>query len=100
MMILETLEGWDLCTATGSRRIEQTAGGQLNVQYGTVYPALLKLEQEGVIAAEWGVSENNRKAKFYTLSRAGVNQLKSETQQLQQTAAIMSRFFTEPGGAS
>ena len=54
-----------------ARRIEQTSEGKLSINYGTLYPALLKLEQEGLISAEWGVSDNNRKAKFYKLTRAG-----------------------------
>jgi DNA-binding PadR family transcriptional regulator len=64
------------------------------LNYGTLYPALLKLEQEGFIAAEWGVSENNRKAKFYKLTRAGHAQLKKETQQWEEATDIIARFFT------
>jgi len=100
LMILKTLESMGPLHGYGiARRIEQTADGQLTVQYGTLYPALLKLEQEGAIASEWGASDNNRKAKFYRLTRAGTKQLQKETQEWQQTTAIMSRFF-EPGGAS
>ena len=76
-----------------ARRIEQTSGGRLALNYGTIYPALLKLEQEGFIASEWGASENNRKAKFYRLTRAGRGQLKKEEREWEQTAAIMSRFL-------
>ena len=76
-----------------ARRIEQTSGGRLAINYGTLYPALLKLEQEGLIASSWGVSENNRKAKFYTLTKAGRKQVEHETRQWEDTAAIMARFL-------
>lgn len=76
-----------------ARRIEQTSGGRLAINYGTLYPALLKLEQEGLIASSWGVSENNRKAKFYTLTKAGRQQVEHETRQWEDTAAIMARFL-------
>ena len=100
LMILKTLESLGPQHGFGiARRIEQTSGGQLNVQYGTLYPALLKLEQEGAIASEWGASDNNRKAKFYRLTRAGVKQLERETREWEQTTAIMAKFF-EAGGAS
>ena len=78
---------------TGARRIEQTSGDLLSLNYGTLYPALLKLEQEGAISSEWGVSENNRKAKFYKLTRAGRKQLEKETRSWEQTAAILARFL-------
>ena len=68
----------------------------LSLNYGTLYPALLKLEQEGYIASEWGVSENNRKAKFYRLTRAGRKQLEKEAREWEQTTAILARFLT-PG---
>ncbi|HTM30539.1 MAG TPA: PadR family transcriptional regulator [Vicinamibacterales bacterium] len=77
-----------------ARRIEQTSGGLLSINYGTLYPALLKLEQEGLIASAWGVSENNRKAKFYKLTRAGVKQIERDTKQWETTAAIMARFLS------
>jgi DNA-binding PadR family transcriptional regulator len=64
------------------------------VNQGTLYPVLLKLEQEGAIASEWGTSENNRKARFYKLTRAGVKQLRQETREWDQTAAIIARFFS------
>ena len=76
-----------------ARRIEQTSGGRLMINYGTLYPALLKLEQEGLIRSEWGVSDNNRKAKFYTLTKAGRRQLERDTRQWEETAAIMTRFL-------
>jgi PadR family transcriptional regulator PadR len=75
------------------RRIEQTSQGQLSINYGTLYPALLKLEQEGLIASAWGVSDNNRKAKFYKLTRAGRRQIERDTRQWEATSAIMTRFL-------
>jgi transcriptional regulator len=80
-----------------ARRIEQTSGNLLSLNYGTLYPALLKLEQEGSIASEWGVSENNRKAKYYKLTRSGRKQLKKETQDWEKATAILARFLS-PGG--
>lgn len=76
-----------------ARRIEQTSGGRLMINYGTLYPALLKLEQEGLIRSEWGTSDNNRKAKFYTLTKAGHRQIERDTRQWEETAAIMTRFL-------
>ncbi len=97
LMILKTLETLGPLHGYGiARRIEQTSGGRLSLNYGTVYPALLKLEQEGFIASEWGSSENNRKAKYYALTRAGRTQLKKEEREWQDTTAIMSRFLS-PG---
>jgi PadR family transcriptional regulator, regulatory protein PadR len=69
------------------------------VNYGTLYPALLKLEQEGYISSEWGVSDNNRKAKYYRLTRAGRKQLERAARQWEQTTEIMDRFLA-PGGRS
>ncbi len=77
-----------------ARRIEQTSGNLLTLNYGTLYPALLKLEQEGSIASEWGLSENNRKAKYYKLTRAGHKQLEREARNWQQTTAILDRFLS------
>jgi len=76
-----------------ARRIEQISGDQLSLNYGTLYPALLKLEQEGAITSEWGVSDNNRKAKFYRLTKTGRKQLGRQTRDWQQTTAILSRFL-------
>jgi PadR family transcriptional regulator PadR len=76
-----------------ARRIEQTSGGQLAVNYGTLYPALIKLQQEGYIAAAWGVSDNNRRAKYYRLTRAGHKQLEREAREWQTTTAIVARFL-------
>jgi PadR family transcriptional regulator, regulatory protein PadR len=93
-MALKTLEAMGPLHGYGiARRIEQISGDRLALNYGTIYPALLKLEQEGFIASEWGVSENKRKAKYYRLTRAGRNQLKKETRQWEETTAIISRFL-------
>ena len=79
LMILKTLETMGPLHGYGvARRIEQTSGDRLSVNYGTIYPALLKLEQEGVISSEWGMSENNRRAKFYSVTKEGRQQLASE----------------------
>ena len=94
LMVLRTLETQGAMHGYGiARRIEQVSGDRLMLNYGTVYPALLKLEQEGYIKSEWGVSENNRKAKFYKLTRAGQGQLRKETRQWEETADIIARFF-------
>src|ERR1700732_5370409 len=94
LMILKTLEALGPLHGYGiARRIEQTSGDLLSVNYGTLYPALLKLEQEGSISSEWGVSENNRKAKFYKLTRSGRKQLTEATRDWEQTAAILARFL-------
>lgn len=76
-----------------ARRIEQTSEGKLSINYGTLYPSLLKLEQEGLISSSWGVSDNNRKAKFYKLTKAGRKQIERDTRQWAETAAIMMRFL-------
>ncbi|MBW4026507.1 PadR family transcriptional regulator [Acidipila rosea] len=95
LMVLKTLEAMGSLHGYGvARRIEQTSGNKLIVQYGTLYPALLKLEQEGYIASEWGVSENNRRAKFYKLTRAGRRQLERETRDWEQATAILARFLS------
>ena len=81
-----------------ARRIEQTSQGRLSINYGTLYPALLKLEQEGLIASSWGVSENNRKAKFYELTARGRRQIHEETKSWELTVALMARFLAKPAG--
>ena len=94
LMILKTLDTLGPLHGYGiARRIEQTSGDQLSLNYGTLYPSLLKLEQEGWIASEWGTSENNRKAKYYKLTRSGRKQLARETNEWNQTTAIVARFF-------
>jgi transcriptional regulator len=94
LMVLRTLDTLGPLHGYGlARRIEQTSGDRLSVNYGTLYPALLKLEQEGAIESEWGVSDNNRKAKFYRLTRAGRRQLAQAAKQWEQTTAILARFL-------
>jgi transcriptional regulator len=94
LMVLKTLERTGSMHGYGiARQIEQTSADLLSVNYGTLYPALLKLEQEGYITSEWGFSDNNRRAKFYQLTRAGRKQVQKETQEWEQTTAILSRFL-------
>jgi len=98
LMVLKTIETLGPLHGYGiARRIEQTSGNLLSLNYGTLYPALLKLEQEGSIASEWGVSENNRKAKFYRLTRSGRKQLEREARDWEQTTAILARFLKSAG---
>jgi transcriptional regulator len=95
LMILKTLETLGAQHGYGiARRIEQTSGHKLLVNYGTLYPALLKLEQEGYIKSSWGVSDNNRKAKFYQLTRTGKKQVEREAREWNETTAILARFLT------
>jgi PadR family transcriptional regulator PadR len=94
LMVLKTLEALGSLHGYGiARRIEQTSENKLAINYGTIYPALLKLEQEGYIASEWGISDNNRKAKYYKLTRAGRKRLAQETQKWEITTEILARFF-------
>lgn len=94
LMVLKTLDVLGSLHGYGiARRIEQISGDLLTVNQGTLYPVLLKLEQEGSIASEWGASENNRRARFYRLTRDGRKQLQAETRGWEQTAAIIGRFF-------
>src|SRR6201999_3807821 len=94
LMVLKTLDLLGPLHGYGiARRIEQISGDLLAVNQGTLYPLLLKLEHEGAIASDWGASENNRRARFYRLTKAGCKQLQSETRDWEQTAAIIGRFF-------
>ena len=94
LMVLKTLDVLGPLHGYGiARRIEQISGDLLTVNQGTLYPVLLKLEQEGSIASDWGASENNRRARFYRLTRDGRKQLQAETRGWEQTAAIIGRFF-------
>src|SRR5215469_8807966 len=94
LMVLKTLDVLGPLHGYGiARRIEQISGDLLAVNQGTLYPVLLKLEQEDSIASEWGTSENNRKARFYRLTRSGRMQLQAETRNWEQTAAMIGRFF-------
>jgi transcriptional regulator len=95
LMVLRTLDMLGPLHGYGlARRIEQTSGDLLQLNYGTLYPALLKLEQEGYIRSRWGVSDNNRRAKFYELTKPGQRQLKRATEDWEQTTAILARFLT------
>jgi len=94
LMILKTLETMGPLHGYGiARRIEPTAEHELVVNYGTIYPALLKLEQEGRIASSWGTSSNNRRAKFYRLTKAGRKHIESETGAWRKAGAILARFL-------
>src|SRR5215468_3421242 len=94
LMVLKTLERKGPLHGYGmARQIEQTSADLLSLNYGTLYPALLKLEQEGYITSEWGFSDNNRKAKFYQLTRAGRKQIEIEIQEWEQTNTILARFL-------
>jgi PadR family transcriptional regulator len=94
LMVLKTLSAMGPQHGYGiARRIEQTSDDLLSINHGTLYPVLLKLEQEGAIASEWGVSENNRRARFYRITRAGQKQLASEVSQWSQAAGIVARFI-------
>lgn len=94
LMILKTLQVLGPVHGYGiARRIEQISGELLAVNQGTLYPVLLKLEQEGAISSKWGASENNRRARFYQLTRAGRKLLQAEAREWKQTEAILSRFL-------
>jgi PadR family transcriptional regulator, regulatory protein PadR len=98
LMVLKTLDLLGPLHGYGiARRIEQISGDLLAVNQGTLYPLLLKLEHEGAITSDWGSSENNRRARFYRLTRAGHKQLQTETRDWEQTAAIIARFFAVKG---
>ena len=95
LMVLKTLETMGPLHGYGiARRIEQTSEHHLVLNYGTVYPALVKLEQEGYIESDWGVSDNNRKAKYYKLTRAGRKQVERETKEWERTTEIVARFLS------
>ena len=93
LMVLKTLEAMGPQHGYGlARRIEQVAANRLSVNHGTLYPVLLKLEQEGSITSEWGVSENNRRAKFYSITKRGRKELATEERHWQRTADIVAEF--------
>lgn len=102
LMVLKTLDVLGPLHGYGiARRIEQISREAFSVNQGTLYPVLLRLEQEGAIESEWGASENNRRARFYRLTRAGRKQLQAETRAWEQTTAIVARFFDlKPGDLS
>lgn len=94
LMVLKTLEALGpLHGYAIARRIEQVAAGSLALNQGTIYPALLRLEQKGWIASEWGASENNRRARFYSITKAGKKQLALEADTWHQTVAMMNRLL-------
>lgn len=94
LMVLKTLDTMGPLHGFGiARRIEQTSGDRLSVNYGTIYPALLKLEQEGFIAGDWGVSETNRKARYYKLTRTGRKRLENAAAEWAEATDIVGRFF-------
>jgi len=101
LMVLKTLESMGPQHGYGvARRIEQTSDNLLSINHGTLYPVLLKLEQEGAIASEWGVSDNNRRARYYRITKAGKKQLETESRQWQQATEIVARFFALKGEES
>lgn len=100
LMVLKTLQMMGPLHGYGlARRIEQTSGDALQLNYGTIYPALLRLEQEGYIRSRWGISDNNRKAKFYELTKAGERQVRKAAAEWEQTTAILARFLAPTGEA-
>lgn len=98
LMVLKTLEQMGPLHGYGiARRIEQIAQGMLALNQGTIYPALLRLEQKGLITSEWGSSENNRRARFYSITRTGKRQLKTEADNWARTVAMMQRMLGDEG---
>lgn len=94
LMVLKTLDGLGPLHGYGiARRIEQVAEGSLALNQGTIYPALLRLEQKGWIRSEWGTSENNRRARFYTITAAGRKQLSAETELWARTVSLVNRLL-------
>jgi PadR family transcriptional regulator, regulatory protein PadR len=97
LMVLKTLESMGPLHGYGiARRIEQVSDDTLDLNQGTIYPALLRLQQKRWITAEWGTSENNRRAKYYSLSRSGKKQIEKEIESCERIAATMARFLTTP----
>jgi PadR family transcriptional regulator PadR len=101
LMVLRTLDtlgpqhGWGI-----ARRIEQITGDALELNQGTLYPALLRLQQMGWITAKWGASDNNRRARFYAITRAGKKQLAAESENWERISSILARFARQPGESS
>ena len=94
LMVLKTLDGLGPLHGYGiARRIEQVSEGVLSLNQGTIYPALLRLQQKGWIKGEWGSSENNRRAKYYSLTRSGRKQLATETESWERISAIIGRML-------
>jgi PadR family transcriptional regulator PadR len=95
LMVLRTLESMGPMHGYGlARRIETISGDRLQLNYGTLYPALLKLDQEGYIRSRWGASENNRKAKYYELTKAGHSRVRKATAEWEKTTEILARFLS------
>ena len=100
LIVLTTLRSMGPMHGFGlARRIEQVSEDLLSMNQGTLYPALLRLEQRGWISSKWGISENNRKARFYALTKAGRKQLEQEAENWQRMAALISRLIAGAGGA-
>jgi len=96
LMVLKTLQAMGPLHGYGiARRIEQVAQGSLSLNQGTIYPSLLRLEQKGWISSEWGASENNRRARFYTITRIGRKQLTTQTESWHNTVAIVTRLMED-----
>jgi PadR family transcriptional regulator PadR len=94
LMVLKTLESMGPLHGYGiARRIEQVSAKSLSLNQGTIYPALLRLEQRGWVKSEWGISETRRRAKFYSLTRSGRKQIDQETENWERIAATMARFL-------
>jgi PadR family transcriptional regulator PadR len=94
LMVLQTLRALGPQHGYGiARRIEQVSGDLIALNQGTLYPALVRLEQDGLIKAKWGVSDNNRRAKFYSLTRRGEKQLAAETARWSKVASVIERFI-------
>jgi PadR family transcriptional regulator PadR len=101
LMVLKTLETMGPQHGYGiARRIEQMSGDAIALNYGTLYPALVRLEQRGWIRARWGVSDNNRRAKFYALTKSGLKQLEAETDRWTRVSGVVDRFLKPTEGAS
>lgn len=101
LLILKTLDTLGPQHGYGiARRIEQVSGGMLALNQGTLYPALVRLEQEGWIKPKWGVSDNNRRAKFYSLTPRGARQLAAETRKWGRVSSIVARFLAPAGDQS
>src|SRR5499426_1626583 len=98
LMVLKTLDSLGPLHGYGiARRIEQVSGDRLQLNQGTIYPALLNLKQMGWISSKWGVSENNRRAKYYSITRAGRKQLAAEEENWRRASEIMIRFLESSG---
>lgn len=99
LMVLQTLSTMGPQHGYGiARRIEQLSGDELLLNQGTIYASLVRLQQRGWIEAEWGVSDSNRRAKFYSITKAGASQMKQDRSEWERLAAVMARILTAPAG--